>query len=235
MTRLLALAAMIFVLALPQGARAQSFNAQEQAEIRAVVRDYLVRNPDVLREALAALDARVTAERRERIENDPRDFVLGRKDAPITVVEFFDYRCSYCAASLVWVREIARTRSDVRIVFKELPILGPSSLEASRASVAAAPQGRYWAFHQALISYRGELSSSAIDQLARNAGVDVARMRARMNDAGVTEHLQDNQGIAIDAGVESTPTFMVNGEIVRGADNARVMELIGAAARAARR
>ncbi|MEZ6023491.1 MAG: thioredoxin domain-containing protein [Hyphomonadaceae bacterium] len=150
-------------------ARAQSFNAQEQAEIRALVRDYLVRNPDVLREALDALEERRMSELWRQVSADPRDFSLGRADAPIVIVEFFDYRCPYCHSALEWLSDIARSRRDVRIVFKELPILTDASMEAARAQIAAMPQGRYWRFHQALMGFTGDLTSERIDQLARSA------------------------------------------------------------------
>ena len=122
-------------LGLAPAAAAQSFNAQEQAEIRAIVRDYLVRNPDVLREALDALQERANAERWQRIKSDPRDFAIGPANAPITIVEFFDYRCAYCHAALEWVVDLARTRRDVRVVFKELPILG-AAIDGSGARLA---------------------------------------------------------------------------------------------------
>ncbi|HVK81050.1 MAG TPA: thioredoxin domain-containing protein, partial [Verrucomicrobiae bacterium] len=155
-------------------ASAQNFNAQEQAEIRAIVREYLVRNPDVLREALDALETRVTAERWRQIRNDPRDFALGPANAPITIVEFYDYRCAYCHAALEWLSDVVRTRNDVRVVFKELPILSAESMEAARAALAARPQGRYWQFHQALMSFplNQQLTTAEIDRIARQSGID---------------------------------------------------------------
>ena len=198
----------------------QSFTAQQQAEIRAVVRDYLVRNPDVLRDAIQALQARQDAERRVKAETDQRDFAIGPRDAPITVVEFFDYRCPYCQAALPWVQDLLRTRHDVRFVFKEMPlsIHGEPALEASRASVAAMPQGRYWQFHQALMSFHGDLTSARIDQLARQSGIDVARMRRAMNDDAITRLLHDNETLATDIGANGTPAFFINGQLVSGYD-----------------
>jgi protein-disulfide isomerase len=231
---ILSLAAAVLFL-LPAGmASAQSLNAQEQAEVRALVRDYLVNNPDVLEDALDALADRKDAERKVRIETDPRDFSMGPRNAPITIVEFFDYRCPYCHAGMEWMRDIVATRRDVRVVFKELPLLGPASFEAARAAVAAQPQGRYWAFHQALMDFRGELDSDRIDALARQSGIDVARMRRAMDDAAVTAHLEDNRELAIDAGINSTPTFMINGEMVVGLNLPRVETVIREAARNAR-
>jgi protein-disulfide isomerase len=198
----------------------QSFNAQQQAEIRAIVRDYLVHNPDVLREALTALQARVDAERRHKAESDPRDFSVGPRDAPITIVEFFDYRCPFCMAALPWVQDIIRTRHDVRFVFKEMPlsIHGQPALESTRASIAAMPQGRYWQFHQALMGFRGELTSARIDQLARQCGIDVARMRRAMNDEAITRLINENEGLAADLGANGTPAFLINGRLVSGFD-----------------
>jgi protein-disulfide isomerase len=227
---MLVIAGALFCAGAPCAARAQAFNTQEQSEIRAIVRDYLVRNPSVLREALNSLESRTQAERRVRIETDPRDFTVGPHDAPITIVEFFDYRCPYCHASVAWVSDILRTRRDVRIVFKELPVLGPQSLEASRAAVASIPQGRYWEFHHALMNYRGDLSSDRIDAIARETGIDVGRMRAHMSDATVTSLLQDNQGLAVDLGINGTPGFMINGELVSGFRREQLEDLMSKAA-----
>lgn len=210
-------------------AAAQSFNQQEQAEIRAIVRDYLVHNPDVMREALDALQTRVDAERRVRIESDRRDFSVGPADARVVVVEFYDYRCPYCHAAAEWVYDLSRTRNDVRIVFKELPILSPESVEAARASIAAMPQGRYFAFHRALMGFRGDLTSQRIDQIARQSGIDVPRMRRAMAQNGheIDALLEENRALAVDIAGSSgpaTPLFMINGVMVAGFREAELEE-----------
>jgi protein-disulfide isomerase len=215
MARFLAGLAALFALVLTP-ASAQSFNAQEQAEMRAIVREYLINNPDVLREALDALAERSQAERWQRIKSDSRDFSLGPADAPIVIVEFFDYRCGFCHAALEWVTDVSRTRRDVRVVFKEFPILSEESMEASRAAIAAMPQGRYWAFHQALMGFRGELTSARIDQIARDSGIDVARMRRGMESEAITQLIMDNRAHAIDMDNTATPIFLINGEMVAG-------------------
>lgn len=214
--RLFALACL--VLAAAPAASAQSFNGQEQAEIRAIVREYLVNNPDVLREALDALAERTSAERWQQIRNDPRDFAIGPANAPITIVEFYDYRCAYCHAAMQWVLDLTRTRRDVRIVFKELPILSDASMEAARAALAARPQGRYLQFHQALMSFPldRDMTSAEIDAMARRVGIDVPRMRRAMNDPEITTILEENRAHAIDYNISGTPGFVINGELVPG-------------------
>ena len=221
MTRLFA-AFMFLLFAASAQASAQSFNAQEQAEIRALVRAYLLRNPDVLREALDALAERTDAQRWQTISSDTRDFSIGPADAPIVIVEFFDYRCTFCHAALEWVNDVARTRNDVRIVFKEFPILSEASMESARAAIASMPQGRYLAFHRALMNFRGDLTSQRIDQLARESGIDVTRMRRAMDNPEVTRLLEDNRAHAIDMGNTATPLFVINGEMVAGFDQARL-------------
>ena len=218
-------------------ASAQTFNAQEQAEIRAVVREYLVNNPDVLREALDALETRVHAQRVAAAEGDRRDFSIGPANAPVTIVEFFDYRCPYCMVSLEWVNDVVRTRRDVRFVFKELPLdihEQQGAFEASRASVAAMPQGRYFQFHRALMSFEGDLTTARIDQLARQSGIDVARMRRAMNSEEVTRLLEDNRAVAADLGVNGTPAFLINGEMVSGYNRPLLDQRLREATRAAR-
>lgn len=206
----------IFALAATLPATAQTFNRQQQSEIRALVREYLVNNPDVLREALDALEARASDERWREVKSDPRDFSRGAADAPITVVEFFDYRCAYCHAAYDWISDLVRRRSDVRLVLKELPVLGSDSMEAARASLAAMPQGRYWEFHRALITYQGDLSPEAINRLAQRAGIDVARMRRDMENESITRQLEQIRAQAIEYQFNGTPGFVINGETIPG-------------------
>lgn len=228
----LAAFAAAFVFSAP--ASAQTFNAQEQAEIRAVVRDYLVNNPEVLREALEALQERTENERWQRMKSDPRDFSIGPADAPIVIVEFFDYRCGFCHAALEWVADVARTRDDVRIVLKEFPILSEQSMEAARAAIASMPQGRYWAFHRGLMNFRGELTSARIDEIARQSGIDVPRMRRAMNDPNVIRVLEDNRALAIDMNNQATPLFVINGEPIAGFDPDRLNARLRAVTREVR-
>ncbi|MGE0741832.1 MAG: DsbA family protein [Hyphomonadaceae bacterium] len=215
-------------------AAAQTFNGQEQAEIRAIVREYLVRNPDVLREALDALEARVTAERWQEVKSDARDFSLGNASAPIVIVEYFDYRCPYCHAAYEWISDLARTRSDVRIVLKELPVLGPESMEAARAALASMPQGRYWQFHRAMITFRGDLTSERIDQLAASVGIDVPRMRRAMESPEITAQLEDVRAQAIEYNFNGTPGFVINGQTVPGFNPPLLEQRLREATRATR-
>jgi protein-disulfide isomerase len=200
----------------PEAAPAVPVNIEDSAQVRAIVRDYLVNDPTLLKEALDALADRQHAERLAKMRSDPRDVAIGHDDAPITIVEFFDYRCPYCHAASEWVFALAQSRRDIRIVLKEFPVLGPASEEAARAALASRAQGRYREFHRALMAHTGALTPSAIDAVARSVGVDVARMRRDMNDAAITAHLEDNRAIGVDANVTGTPGFFFNDIALNG-------------------
>jgi protein-disulfide isomerase len=201
-------------------AHAAPLSPDQQNQVRAIVRDYLVSHPEVLEEAQVALEAKRAAATRARLapklERDPRRFSVGPANAPITVVEFFDYRCPYCHAAYNWVEANMRARKDVRWVFVEFPILGPNSLETSRAAVATMKQGKYLAFHRAVYKSQSALNSKDIDGIAKSVGVDVPRMRRDMNDPAIMALLQADHDIAAQEKVDSTPTFLINGTWFNG-------------------
>lgn len=192
------------------------FSPDEQAEIRAIVGDYLARDPAVMQAALDALADHKAAERRRELESDPRSFSVGPADAEVVVVEFFDYRCPHCVRAIDWVFAAMREHRDVRFVFRELPILTQQSAEASRAAIASIRQGRYLPFHRALMTHPGALDSEAIDALARENRIDVARMRRDMEDPEIEAIINRNYELATDAGINFTPAFMINGVWANG-------------------
>ncbi len=217
-------------------ASAQALTSAQKDEVRAVVRDYLRQNPQVVEEAMQELERRREAARRVRIEGDARDFAIGPRNAPVTIVEFFDYRCPYCHEAMTWLFEVTRRNPQtVRVIFKEFPVLGEASVEASQAAVASIKQGKYVAFHRAVMAHRGQLDSAQIDTLARRAGMDVARMRRDMADRAIMDHLQANHEVAAESKIDGTPAFLINGKWVRGWNRAEADKLLAEALRDARK
>jgi protein-disulfide isomerase len=189
----------------------------EEAAFDAQVRAALLRNPQWLDEV-------EQLRTREMVETDPRSFVLGRKDAPVTLVLFADYRCPFCHKSEEWVFAVAAKNPDVKIVFKEFPVLGPGSVEAAVAAIAAGNQGRYVEMHRALMASTGDLTSQAIDAAAQKAGVNVSRMRADMQDQAIGSYLQAVSVTAKRLGIDGTPAMIVNGELIEGGWNQKGVE-----------
>ena len=182
------------------------------ASVETVIRDYLLANPDVLREALdpkRQLAARA-ARLREEFLGAPDVPAAGDPDAPITVVEFFDYRCGFCKRSLEAVRT-ALERSGVRLELREYPILGDDSLRASRLALAADLQGRYMDAHLMLMEREDGFGEEVIGELAGALGLDVARLRADMESAEVQARIDANRDMAARLGVTGTPAFFVAG------------------------
>ncbi len=222
---------------------AQSSKPAERAEIEKIVREYLIANPEVLEEAMVALQTKREAERaamtvaaikanRERLYEKPNAYFIGPADAKVTVVEFFDYRCGYCKRSVNWVTALpAAYDGKVRVVFKELPIFGGISETAALAALAAGRQGKYLEMHTGLMGIKSndDLTDAAIDELARRVGVNVARMRADMKSEAVIAQLADQKSLGQALGVGGTPGFFIGERYIEGADIAEIEKAIAAA------
>lgn len=241
--RLMRLAVALACLALPAAAaHAQSFSPPQEDAIRAVVRDYLMKNPEVIIEALQAYEAKqkeeqVTSQvstirqRQAELFNDPQTPFSGAANADVTVVEFFDYRCQYCKQVAGTVAQLTRSDAKVRIVYKELPILGPDSVVATRAALAANMQGQYHRMHNALMNRRGTLDEPTVLAMAGELGLDAARLKSDMNRPEVAATIERNRALARDLGIRGTPAFVVGEQIIPGAIDLETMRSVVARAR----
>ena len=207
-------------------------NAQSREEVGEIVRAYILEHPEVIEEALIELQRRAQAREMDAvyaaidrnataIYGDPRDPRFGGAEPEVTIVEFMDYKCSYCRVANQWVTDVHERYGDrVQFIFKEYPILGPDSLEAARAALAAHNQGAelYELFHRSMVNASGPLPTARIDQLAALAGLDVARMRADMEDESIMDHILDVRALGQALSVTGTPFFIVDGAVVNGAN-----------------
>ncbi len=212
----------------------ESFTPAQADDIGTIVRAYLINNPEVLEEAFQSLQEKRMADAMAAMTSDPRAFSLGPQDAPITIVEFFDYQCTFCHQAMSWVFATQRARDDVRVVFMELPSLGPQSLEASQAAIASMRQGKYLEFHRALMSHQGPLDAPTIDRLAQGVGLDIARMRRDMASPEVEDMIADAHDLAARVGGQGTPLFVINGRMIPGFDQRSLDEALRDAAEEAR-
>jgi protein-disulfide isomerase len=209
---------------------AEEMTPAERLAFRAEVRAYLLENPEVLQEAIAVLedrqsaeaaakDVRMLAENKDLIFADGHSWVGGNPDGDITVVEFMDYRCGYCRKAWEEVDELVASDGNIRFIVKEFPILGEASDLSSRFAIAAlqlaGPDG-YKTAHDALITMRGEATKPALERLAGDLGLDAAAIMARMNAPEVTAVIQANQALANTLEISGTPTFVVQGTMLRG-------------------
>jgi len=184
------------------------------------VRAYLLQNPEVLQEAMDRLRLKQVAAQiaphRQQIETPYAGAWIGAKDGDVTLVQFFDYACGYCKASLPDVQRLVREDPKVKVVFRELPILSRESEVAARASLAAAEQGRFQAFHDAMYA-AGRPSPDTIAAAARTAGLDQTRLEAAMNTPRAEQELGQNVELARTLGFTGTPSWVVGNQVLSGA------------------
>lgn len=230
--RSLAFVSMLAFSALPAAAQnATPFTPEQKAAFEKLVREILVNNPEILVEAMHALEAKqqaeasqaaraAIAENRRELLDDGHSFVAGNPKGDVTIVEFFDYRCGYCKQVHPAIQALLKEDAKVRLVLKELPVLGPESLTASRAAVAAMEQdkgGKYYAFHNAMMAHRGQFSEAEIFRMAGEAGLDVKQLKADMAAPKVEQALRSNHALANKLGIQGTPGFVIGDELVPGA------------------
>ena len=218
-------------------------DALDREAIEQIVRAYLIENPEVIEEALIELQRRARerearalddaiAANAARMFEDSRDPVIGPADAPVTIVEFFDYRCSFCMVTNDWVQNTIASHGDkVRVVFKEFPIRGAASVESARAALAVwnTQPDAYLQFHSGLMTASGPLPTERIDEIAAEAGVDVPAMRAAMQDESIVAHIDDVRALAQSIGITGTPFFIIGDEVIPGADLAGMQRALDAA------
>ena len=214
-------------------------SSTSDAAFGARVRAYLLAHPEVIEEAVQALETRRTAAaqqaatgairlRRADLESDPHDPVAGAPNGVVTLVEFFDYRCPYCKVAAPALPAFLKAHPNVRLVLKDYPILSPESEKAARLALASGLQGRYWAVHQALMKLPA-LSDDAMDNALRESGVDVARARVDAASAAITTQLAATHGLANALAINGTPSFVVGGEILAGWTPAEIDSAVKAA------
>jgi len=206
----------------------------KRADVENIIKEYLMENPEILREALIELDKKedraALAAVSDALFKDPRDVSIGPKDAKVTVVEFFDYNCGFCKQSADWLKDVMeKYPDDVRIVFKELPILDgrtKTSRNAAKAALAAARQGKYSTMHFSMMNERS-LTEERVFALAEKAGLDIDKLKKDMKDKELDRQLED--GLLLANRIPSltgTPFFVINDDFIAGADKTKLDEML---------
>lgn len=207
------------------------FTPDQEKRVKEMVKEYILANPEVILEAVQTLRRRQEEAQQKAAQEalkTKRDQLQGSKELPVagnpngtvTIVEFFDYRCGYCKAAKPAVEEVVRGDGKVRLVFKEFPILGPASRVASLAAVAANKQGKYLAFHNAMMAYPNNLTEEVVFALARQVGLDIAKLREDMKSPEVADLIARTNKLAQELNINGTPAFIIGDTIIPGAVSA---------------
>jgi protein-disulfide isomerase len=213
-------------------ASAQKFTDEQRGEIESIIKNYLISHPEVLEEASDELNRRQTnaaAEKHqtaikqnaETIFNSPRGVTIGAKDGDVSLVEFFDYNCGYCKRAMTDMIELLKDDPKLKVVLKEFPVLGPSSVEAAQVAVAVRmqdPSGKkYLEFHQKLLTSRGQVDKARALAAAKEAGLDLARLEKDMASPEARATIEENFKLAESMGMNGTPSYVIGKQVVIGA------------------
>ncbi len=200
----------------------------DQSDIGPLIRDYLLANPEVVRDALVELERRDVAAQAaqqqmaisqyaEQIFYSDRDFVTGNLDGDVTLVEFFDYNCGFCRRAMSDLTRLLDEDPDLRVVLKEFPVLGPKSIAAAKISAASINEEQFFEFHKRLLQNPGGADGMSALEIAREAGLDVARIQIEAEDQSTVDTLTDTLQMAQILGINGTPSYVVGNQLVVGA------------------
>ena len=230
------LAALVMVMSAQMPATAE-ITETDRAALNEIIRDYILANPEVVREALIELGQR---EERERVEmamsilrEDAGDPILGNPDGNFVIYEFTDYNCGYCKRVFQPLQELLAGDSEIRLVIKEFPILSQTSVLAAQAGIAAQAQGVFPEFHVAMMTARAAISMESILDAAETAGADTARLQADMNSPAVAAIIDRTRAAAQALEISGTPGLVIGSQVIPGAISIEQMREIVAAERAA--
>jgi len=212
------------VALMPIVAGAQTLSEEQ---IKELVLETIRENPGIILEAVEILDQQrqeqqaaaatsVLSQRRDLLENDPNAPVLGNPDGDVTIVEFFDYNCPYCRRAKPYIEALLEQDPNVRLVYREWPILGEGSVFAARAALASREQGLYEEFHWAMMGMQGRAEEASVLRIAADIGLDIDQLKADMNAAEITEHIDTSNRLSQSLGFTGTPSFVIGDALVPG-------------------
>ena len=200
-------------------ASTNTFTPAQEKAMGKVIHQYIVGNPEVLVEASRALQAKqqktvaqkatnAIVQHADAIFNTKSPFA-GNPNASVAVVEFFDYQCGHCKTMEGVIKQVLAENKNIRVIYKELPIFGENSRNASLAAIAANMQGKYLAFHHALMTERGTMNKKHVFTIAKKLGLDVDKLKKDMKSSAAKAELANNMQLADALGLGGTPAFIV--------------------------
>lgn len=219
------------------------FAPAQQQQIEELVHQYILAHPEVVVEALHRYEQQQQALEAQRQQEalaasaaaltaDDADPVIGNPDGDVTLVEFFDYRCGYCKRMTGALNQLIEEDGNLRVVMKEFPILSRESVVGARAALAAERQGKYEAFHFALMENGGDLTEDEILAVADSVGLDTEQLLADMQDPAIEATLRRTHGLAETLGIGGTPAFVIGDTLIGGATSVENLRAKIAEARA---
>ena len=229
------------LLMLPFTAMADDISEER---IKELVLETILENPGIIFEAARLFEeqqqanqaqaaAQVLEAEKDTLENDPNAPVLGNPEGDVTLVEFFDYNCPYCRRVKPELEALLAVDPNVKVVYREWPILGEGSVFAARAALASRNQGKYEEFHWAMMELNERAEEASVLRIAADIGLDVAQLRRDMKAPEIEEHIQTSMRLSRALGFNGTPSFVIGDSLAPGLIQADQMIQLVEQARAA--
>lgn len=217
----------VLTLLLPITAKAEEFNEAQKAEIKKLFEEYLAESGDQILQSVNKHQAELAAKEQAEANKKAAEFakeledvdnlaIGGNPDGDVTLIEFFDYNCGYCRRALEEINKVLKDDDNVKVVFKEMPILGPSSLLAAKWSLASLEQDKYFDYHQAILKHNGQKTEKVLEDLAKDVGLDVDKLRKDAESDKVKEVIDQNLAYAQELNIRGTPGFVIAGQVFPG-------------------
>lgn len=212
-----------------------SLTFAQDTDLEKKVLEIIRNNPEIIMEAIKILQAKDAKNKQEqadqniksnkqRLEDDKNAPILGNPNGEITIVEFFDYNCGYCRRAFKTIMNLIADNNAVKVVMRELPILGDASVFTAKASLASQKQQKYEEFHVALMNNRSRNTEKSVLKIAKKIGMDVDQLQLDMNSSFVLDHIEESQKLSESLGISGTPAFVFGEKIVPGAIDLQAMK-----------
>ena len=223
------------MLLLPLSVFAQEL---DENRIKELVLEAIRENPEIVLEAVQIIEERQQADQavaaeqvlsaeRAALEQDLNAPVLGNPDGDVTVVEFFDYNCPYCRRVKPYMEALLAADPNVRVVYREWPILGEGSVFAARAALASRQQGKYEEFHWAMMEINGRAEEATVIRVAEQVGLNIEQLRRDMDGPDIAEHIETSMRLSRALGFNGTPSFVIGDSLAPGLIEAdQMIELV---------
>lgn len=230
------------LLGIETAAAQEKLTSQQEKAVERLVKQYILDHPEILIESIDRMRTKRLAQEEAagkrallahaaELTRDPTSPFAGNPKGDVVMVEFFDYRCGVCKRVLPIVLKVLKNDSKLKLVYKEWPILGPESVFAARAALASRAQGKYVAFHNAMMKAGGALNETVVMKIAQRVGLDTDRLRRDMEKPEVADTLKRNFALAEELKLQGTPSFVVGDTFIRGGRNYESMKKVIAQAR----
>ncbi len=210
-----------------KGADIGSLSEEQKQEINGLIEAYIMEHPELILQSVANLRdrneraeeervAQALKDRSEEVFNSPTDVSVGNLNGDVILVEFFDYNCGYCKQNFKSLLNLIEGDGNLKVTFKEFPILSEDSNVAARAALAAAKQDKYWELHKALMLSKGRVTEKLVYDTAKGIGLNVDLLKRDMASAEITAILDKNYNLAKDLGIDGTPAFVIDDMVIAG-------------------